>query len=230
MNFIDKYTKKKTISSLELLEQINFFRKQEENRAELQHKTLLETIRDEFEEDINEQKILPVTYKDKKGEDRPMFELTPAQARQVLIRESKSVRRAVIHYIDKLENEVQELRMKEFQELLENSGRLMIENKNLEKEVEIFKYQSGDGKYLKAVSKIKWLRDYFYTDKKGFETRLYRELILLSNEKNVQYDGVIPPLSDKEILVFDVIIYNLFKEKLDKDTDMKIMPSYRRLW
>lgn len=231
MNFLDKYSKKETISSLEILKQINFFREKEGDKTELRHDNLLQVIRDEFEEEIGLLKIQETPYIHPQNKQQyPMFELTPSQAKQVLLRESKFVRRAVIHYIEKLENEVQELRMKEFQRVLENSERLMIENKNLEKEVENFKYQSGDGKYLKAVSKIKWLRDYFYTDKKGFEVRLYKELILLSNEKNIPYDGVIPPLSDKEILVFDVIIYNLFKEKLDKDTNMKIMPSYRRLW
>lgn len=231
MIFLNKYSKEKTISSLEILKQINFFREKEGNKTELRHDTLLNIIRDEFEEEIGLQKILETPYIHPQNKQQyPMFELTSSQAKQILLRESKFVRRAVIHYIEKLENEVQELRMKEFQRLLESSEKLMIENKNLEKEIEDFKYQSGDGKYLKAVSKIKWLRDYFYTDKKGFEVRLYKELILLSNEKNIQYDGVVPPLSDKEILVFDMIIYDLFKEKLDKDIDMKIMPSYRRLW
>lgn len=58
---------KNQITSLELLEQINFFRGQEGNRSELQHKDLLKVIRDEFEEEINEGKISPVTYRDKKG-------------------------------------------------------------------------------------------------------------------------------------------------------------------
>lgn len=95
--------KKDTITSLELLEQINFFRKQEGNRAELQHKTLLEIIRDEFEEEISQQKILPSTYTTDRGREYPMFELTTAQAKQVLVRESKFVRKAVIHYIEELE-------------------------------------------------------------------------------------------------------------------------------
>ena len=93
---------KETITSLELCKQINIFREQE-GRSELKHKTLLEVIRDEFEDEINEQKILPVKYKDKKGEERPMFVLTLSQAKQVLVRESKAVRKAVIHYIEELE-------------------------------------------------------------------------------------------------------------------------------
>ena len=98
---------KDRITSLELLDQINIFRKQEGNRAELQHKDLLKIIRNEFEEEINEGKISLVEYKDKKGELRPMYILTYNQAKQVLLRESKFVRRAVIHYVERLEEELQ---------------------------------------------------------------------------------------------------------------------------
>ena len=77
---------KNTLTSLELLEQINFFRNDIEGKKPLAHKTLMRNIRDEFEEEINGNKIVPVTYKDKKGEERPMFELTLSQAKQVLVR------------------------------------------------------------------------------------------------------------------------------------------------
>ena len=96
-------THKKTITSLELVEQINLFRKEEGKDVELQHKTMLAIIRDEFEEEINEQKILPVEYKDKKGEKRPMFELTIAQGKQVLLRESKFVRKRVVAWLERFE-------------------------------------------------------------------------------------------------------------------------------
>lgn len=121
---------KDTITSLELLKEINRFREEEYNYklinglelgkvekkkgkfTELLHKTLLEIIRDEFSEEINEQKILPVNYVDNKGENRIMYILTLEQAKQVLLRESKYVRRAVIQYIDKLENKIIELQSK----------------------------------------------------------------------------------------------------------------------
>ena len=96
---------KSEITSLELLSEINKFRKEEGIKKELGHNDLLKVIRDEFSEEINEGKISPVTYKDKKGEKRPMFILTLSQARQVLVRESKFVRRAVIHFLEKLENQ-----------------------------------------------------------------------------------------------------------------------------
>lgn len=113
--------KQQKITSLELTKQINIFRKEEydykiENNlslgkvelkngcyTELLHKSLLEIIRDEFEKEINEQKILPVNYIDDKNEERPMFNLTLDQAKQILMRESKFVRKAMINYINKLE-------------------------------------------------------------------------------------------------------------------------------
>ena len=121
---------KETISSLDLVKEINVFREQEykykiekglslgkvEKKngkfTELRHDTLLAIIRDEFEEEINDQKILEVKYKDKKGEIRMMYILTLDQAKQILSRESKFVRKAMIKYINQLENRVKELESK----------------------------------------------------------------------------------------------------------------------
>ncbi|MGL5970703.1 MAG: hypothetical protein ACRCZ9_03370 [Fusobacteriaceae bacterium] len=95
----------KTITSLELVKQINVFRRDVEGKAGLHHKTLLEVIRDEFEEEIDEQKILPNYYKDTLNRNQPMFELTIDQAKQVLVRESKTVRRAVIKQLEEYKNQ-----------------------------------------------------------------------------------------------------------------------------
>lgn len=105
--YLEVVKRKETITSLELLEQINFFRKQEDNKTELRHDTLLGIIRDEFEEEISLQKILESTYKNDRGREYPMFNLTLSQSKQVLMRESKFVRKAVINYIEKLELELQ---------------------------------------------------------------------------------------------------------------------------
>lgn len=108
-NGVEKMTKaiinKQTITSLELLEQINFFREKEGKKTKTQHYDLLKIIRSEFEEEINQGKISVVTYTDKKGELRPMYILTISQGKQVLTRESKFVRKAVIHRLEELENE-----------------------------------------------------------------------------------------------------------------------------
>lgn len=117
---------KDTITSLELLEQINIFRKEEyeskrvrgtlteaEQRkgtyTELLHKSLLEVIRDEFEYEIGEQKILPSSYRNSQNKEQPMFILNMDYAKQILMRESKYVRRAVVIYLNQLEDKVKEL-------------------------------------------------------------------------------------------------------------------------
>lgn len=110
---LEKFYKSETVSSLELLEEINFWRKKEsknseKEKAELRHDTLLGIIRDEFEEEISLQKILESEYKNERGRKYPKFELTLNQAKQVLLRESKTVRRAVINYIEKLEEALKE--------------------------------------------------------------------------------------------------------------------------
>ena len=94
---------------------------------ELQHNDLLKIIRNEFDIQVNEgkislveNKIIPTlvegifetAYKDEKGELRTMFILTIDQAKQVLMRESKVVRKAVIQYLNLLEKRIRELERK----------------------------------------------------------------------------------------------------------------------
>ena len=95
--------------------------------TKLKHKTLLGIIRNEFNIQVNEQNILPVenkiiptsvngifetSYKDDKGELRPMFILTIDQAKQVLLRESRIVRSKVIEYLNSLEKRIRQLERK----------------------------------------------------------------------------------------------------------------------
>lgn len=103
-----KQENKQHITSLELTEQINFFRSQFEDKSELAHRTLLNIIRDEFEEEIGMQEILQTLYIHPQNNQKyPLFNLTLSQAKQVLVRESKHVRRAVIKYLEELEQRVQ---------------------------------------------------------------------------------------------------------------------------
>lgn len=114
---------KNQITSKELLEQINLFREEEykeklKNNAlteaqkkrgkavKLEHKDLLDIIRDEFSEEIGLGKISPSSYRNSQNKKQPMFILTFNQAKQVLLRESKYVRRAIIHYIEVLEQAI----------------------------------------------------------------------------------------------------------------------------
>lgn len=98
--------KQETITSLELVEQINLFRSKEGNRATLQHYDLLKIIRDEFEEEIGDGKISLSSYKTSQNKEKPMFILNFNQAKQVLVRESKVVRKAVIRYLEELEKQI----------------------------------------------------------------------------------------------------------------------------
>lgn len=103
----DTINAKETMTSLELVKQINLFRAEEGNRAELQHSDLLKVIRDEFEDEIGLGIISDTPYKHpQNGQMYPMFELTLSQAKQVLVRESKFVRKAIIAYIEQLENKI----------------------------------------------------------------------------------------------------------------------------
>lgn len=112
---------KDEVTSLELLDEINKYREMEysykiENNlklgkveskngryTELRHDTLLNIIKDEFEEEITNQKILESEYKDSTGKKNQMYILTLEQCKQVLMRESKFVRKGVLDYIHKLE-------------------------------------------------------------------------------------------------------------------------------
>lgn len=228
MNFLTEY-RGDTLCSLELLEQINLFRNQEGNKAKLRHDTLLDIIRDEFEEEISLQKILESTYMNR-GKKYPMFTLTLSQARQILVRESKFVRRAVINFIDRIEEEIKETQNKEKEKLTNEYEQALLTLKDIEKRNEELEYLTGDGKYLKAIPCVKWLRDYFWMDKNGVIPRLVKELILLSNERRIPYDSIHSRVFGGDIPVFHIDIYRTFKENLDADVDFKIMPKFRRLF
>ena len=136
-----EFLSKESINSKELLKQINYFReieykekeannqlteaqKKRGHYIELTHDNLLKIIRDEFNIKVNAVNKNAVknnnhyngpvetTYKDEKGELRPMFILTIDQAKQVLMRESKVVRKAVIQYLNLLEKRIRELERK----------------------------------------------------------------------------------------------------------------------
>lgn len=98
---------KENITSLEILEQINFFREKEGKKKPLRHDNLLKIIREEFEEEIRDLKIEESNYKNSRGREYPMYILTLSQGKQVLTRESKYVRRAVIHRIEELQSQLE---------------------------------------------------------------------------------------------------------------------------
>ena len=114
------------ITSLELLDKINEFREKEYQEkakagllteketlsgryAKLRHNDLLKIIRKEFKNKIAQGKISLSKYLDKNNREREMFELTLSQSKQVLLRESATVREKVIEYIEYLENQNRQL-------------------------------------------------------------------------------------------------------------------------
>lgn len=108
MRVIDLRNTDLRVTSLEILEQINIFRSIEKVKH-LRHYTLLEIIRSEFQEEIDAQEIVGVTYVDKHNQERPMFKLTTEQAKQILMRESRLVRKSVVSYIKNLEDKLYQL-------------------------------------------------------------------------------------------------------------------------
>ena len=110
-NSLVNFFEKQTITSLELLEEINFFREKEGKKKPLRHDNLLSVIRDEFDEEIRDLKIQVSFYKRETGngtvKEYPMYNLAIPQAKQVLLRESKFVRKSVIHRLEELEQKEQ---------------------------------------------------------------------------------------------------------------------------
>ena len=155
---------KNEITSLELLKEINLFREQEyiykiENNlklskvekrngkfTELRHSDLLRIIENEFEEEITERKISLSEYKDKSGKINTMYILDLEQSKQVLLRESKFVRRGVLQYINKLEEKLKETKptlpttykeaLIELLAQVEENEKLQLENQELKPKAE----------------------------------------------------------------------------------------------
>ena len=101
--------------SLQLVEEINKIRKFEESktgkkRAKLQHKTLLEKLKDYnlVAEEIGEQKILLTYYTDLQNKKQPKYSLTESQARIFIADESIVGKIMLSKFIDNLfiENEI----------------------------------------------------------------------------------------------------------------------------
>lgn len=132
MNILDlRLIDNERISSLQLLKVINELRNEEYELKEelgtlteielkrgkyvkITHDRFIKTIKDEFEEDIKEDGVsfLKTTpyINEQNNQTYYFYELDLEQARRVLTRESKFVRRRVIKYIHKLEEEIYKLR------------------------------------------------------------------------------------------------------------------------
>lgn len=110
MQDLSNFNSEKLFSSLYLAEQVNLFRQKEGNKKELLHKTLLAKIEKRFQSKIIEQKILPVEYKDKKGENRKMYELPFEYCLRILMDESELVQDACIEVMKAQQKEINQLK------------------------------------------------------------------------------------------------------------------------
>ena len=145
---------KETLTSLELVEQINLFRSQEGRTSKLAHSDLLKIIKDEFEDELREGKI-SYLFKTRKlanggSKQDPYFELTLSQAKQVLVRESKFVRKHVIAYIEKLEKTISSIISDKDKMLLDimksNSEAEIAAEKEVKHKKEVISYMTSDFK------------------------------------------------------------------------------------
>lgn len=212
---------KETISSLDLVKEINVFREQEykykiekglslgkvEKKngkfTELRHDTLLAIIRDEFEEEINDQKILEVKYKDKKGEIRMMYILTLDQAKQILSRESKFVRKAMIKYINQLENKVKELEY----ELSKRDNLIgkIVTSENQQKRIEYFEIFYNE--YVKPNEQKAIFYDKVADNKKYIDFKTVAKLL---EDLGFGRNLLLALLRDKKVLMRDNQPYQVY--------------------
>lgn len=220
-----EFLSKESINSKELLKQINLFRKAEYQEKEtknllteadkkrghyieLQHGNLLKIIRKEFDIPTNAVKINAVknnnhyespiesNYKDEKGELRTMFILTIDQAKQVLMRESKVVRRAVIQYLNLLEKRIRELERKKGKLVRKQETeaiKMLIEYGNIPKEKEHLYYMT----YSKLPYVVLGLKKIPRDDLIADELELIKELESII--QSTIFKGIIKGLKIKTI-------------------------------
>lgn len=104
------------ITSVELVELINTFRKEEGNQTEKRHSDLMTSIATEIkaldEAGIPQRNFSLGLYKDKQNQERPCYSMNKAGALQMLNKESAVVRYKTTQYIEKLERALKEKRSK----------------------------------------------------------------------------------------------------------------------
>ena len=116
MNLPVKLKKKDSITSKELVEIINHFRKEEKRKSMLEHYDLIKAIRKEFKDDLQVgnisdlQETQKISTSNKGYINITVIRLTLKQALRMLTKESIFVRRKVFEYIEYLEQENERLR------------------------------------------------------------------------------------------------------------------------
>lgn len=212
---MEALTNKETVTSRELLEQINIFREQEK-KSKLEHYDLKKIIRKELSKDFNTGKISCIKQKDSRGREQEIYILTFSQGKRVLLRESPTVRQAVIEYIDKLENaiiQLQEQRITEARYLGKITRKLETDSiKGLMAYGRI--EPRNQWKYYKHYTNLAYsVMGYNPKNKPKREEMAQGELIILDKLENV----INMEISNNIALGTPfILIYQNVKDKLDK--------------
>lgn len=112
---LTNFNSEKTFSSLFLVEQINLFRFKEDNKSQLRHADFLSKIEREFEEEIAERIISLGSYQDANGQYRKCYELNYEQSLQILMSESKIVRKGCIEVMKSQQEKINKLYIPSYQ-------------------------------------------------------------------------------------------------------------------
>jgi hypothetical protein len=128
---LQKLDSEKKYTSLYLVEQINLFRSQESERSVLLHKNLLVKIETEFFDEIAELKFQPSSYKDSSGKECKCYELNYEQSLQILMSESKVVRKGVIEVLKAQQKEIDKLKENSTPKTFAQALRLAAEQQEL---------------------------------------------------------------------------------------------------
>lgn len=133
INVSVKLKKKDSITSWELMQIINVFRKEEHRKTKLEHYDLIKAIRKEFAEDLRNgnisvsQETQQIPMPNNASKNIKVIRLTLKQSLRMLTKESIHVRRKVFEYIEYLEQENERLKRE-------------LENKNNQQWLDIRKH------------------------------------------------------------------------------------------
>jgi hypothetical protein len=142
MNQLVNFEQEKTFSSLYLVEQINLFREQEQNRSELRHSHFLTKVEKEFEKEIDERNISSVdgivaqpkirfsSYRDLSGKQSKSYELTYRQALNMLMSESRTVREHVMDVLEAQQKEIAKLKAADMPKTFSEALRMLADSED----------------------------------------------------------------------------------------------------
>ena len=214
MNELIKLEEKGNITSLELLAQINFFREQEGSNAELGHNDLLKIIRDEFQEEIGLGNLSQSSYKNSQNKEQPMFILTFLQATQVLVRESRLVRKGVIKYIGELQEKLQ----------LKEKEQLKLE---YQEKIDEYKLLAGKDEIYRPPLSFKWIKECFRWNEWRCYEKLEDELMVASDELNLKYKYIGNSAHLGNVMLFHIDAYNAVAKKVEKGKTYHNLKRYK---